>query len=321
MRLRTIFTPLIALALCLSAAARDPEIEVVVTPHVVTVGEPITVRVTITHETDCHVGDVSLGDLSELLQQVGTPEISPSEDQSDGSVLETWQTKLVAFDTGDIELPDVSAPWITSDGFSGEARASLGTLTVETVLPLGAIPSDPMSLHGPFMMDVEGPNWIWPTVIALAVLVAAWFLWRRLRRPKDVEVPDHPRRVRPAHELALEDLDAIEQSSLIEEGKLRIFFFSLTDIVRVYFEREFHIGAPEMTSHELLEALTAASFPADLCGQISKWIGACDLVKFASQQPRPDHCKNAIAMARKIVVDAHQHHLDQTQKQEEARAA
>jgi hypothetical protein len=151
------------------------------------------------------------------------------------------------------------------------------------------------------------PARLWPYLVGgLAVFLGALASWLWMRSRGRVERPAVP--ARPPLEEALAALDALERSSHVAEQRFRQFFYTLTDIVRVYFERECEIGAPEMTSEELLLALQERHFPPPLCEQMQRWIGACDLVKYASQRPRSEHCQTALTLARAIVTSAHHHH-------------
>jgi hypothetical protein len=300
--------PLLTVIVLIAAAAlaAPPQVSVEVEPRTCNIGDHIAVTVTVTSDPDQHIGEIHLGDLGENVAQVGGAETG-APDTARGTRRQVWRALVAPFVTGLVSLPEIKVPWTTSDGATGEARAPLGQLTVGSVIPQGITPPGPKKPHGPYELPVPRPRWpLYAVAGAIVAVVALTWLLRRMRR---APAPARPLPTRPPHEVALADLDALERSSLVAEGNFRTFFYTVTDIVRVYFEQEFRIGAPEMTSSELLAALQEASFPVPLCDQVRRWITACDLVKYASQRPRGEHCQTAITLARAIVTSAHQQHL------------
>lgn len=316
MRLAPRFLALASLAPC--GLAAPPQIEVRVEPREVTLGDPVQVEVTITGDPDVHVGEIRLGPLGENLGQPCPGEsLAPVRDGD--QVRRIWRTALQPFAPGQIALPTVSAVWTAADASTGEVTAELGQITVASVIPPGINPPGPKAPHGPYELPAPRPVWpYWAAAGALLALAGAWWLSRRRRAQPALA---HPVPARPPHELALADLDALERSSLIAEGQFRVFFYTLTDIVRAYFAREFGLGAPEMTSEELHQALATGDYPAALCDQVRRWTAVCDLVKYARQRPRPEHCQAALTLARAIVTAGHQHWLARRETPPQAEAA
>ena len=272
-------------------------------------GDPVEVAVTVTMDPGLHVSEPTLHRVLRDVVQRDAAVLTPRESTGDGAVRQTWRSVFVPFLTGHVDLPEIAVTWTSAEGATGEVRAPLGTLTVDSVLAMGITPSEPLPPHGPFSLPVPRPRWPYHVAaFATLALVVAWWAvrwWRRRGQPR----PARPRRVRPPHEVALERLDALAASGMAHEDDLRVFFYTMTDIVRVYFDREFEIDAPEMTSTELLESLREGEFPVTLCETVERWVRAGDLVKYAKQRPRVEHCERAVKMAKAIVVEAHQHRL------------
>lgn len=301
--------PLALMAAALAAAPVEHAIDV--QPRSCQVGDHIEINVTLITEPGVLLGQARLAETGEDLAVVGSDDMSPAEELSDGRTRRVWHTVLSPFTPGGHALPAVSVPWTVSEGGSGQIVIDLGSVTVASVLPEGLVFPGPKAPHGPFLMDEERPLWPWLTGLgaALALALAAWLWRRRGRGERPTAAPREP--VRPPHEVALEELRALEPLLGDLANSHRVLFYGLTDTVRVYFDREFGIGAPEMTSEELNAALADANFPAEICNQMRHWTAACDLVKYASQRPRSEHGQRAIALARAIVVASHQHLLAQ----------
>jgi hypothetical protein len=310
--LRSFIVTLLALAVAPLFGA-TPSISVELSDRKITVGDPIEITVTAIADEGVTLGEVTMGDLlNDIVQPEEFEPVSvdrESEDLTEGGQIVRWKTRLVPFITGNFHLPSVSVVWSTMDGASGELSTPLGEIDIESILRAGAVPLEPEPPRGPF--DLLEPRPVWPWLVGGGVLLAAllgYWAWRRFEVREQPTVV-RPKRRRPPHEVALEDLEALANSDVLRLGELRIFFYTLSGVVRVYFEEEFAIGAPEMTSSELLAALRGREFPLELLDQMQRWIHACDLVKYASQIPREEHCQRAVTLAKAIVSDAHQHFL------------
>jgi hypothetical protein len=289
----------------LTAGAWAATLRAEVTPRECTVGDWVTVVIEIDSEVGEHVGELRLGELGEDLHLAEHGRLVPSE-SADGAP--HWRAEIVPFAMGMLDLPPVSATVTGADSATSEVTTDLGQVLVEAVIPEGLEPPGPKAPHGPYTLPEPKP--MWPYLVLLGFVTACALVYRLVRRfGGEGEAPPRPAEVRPPHEMALADLDALESSSLVAEQRYRAFFYTLTDIVRVYFEQEFGLGAPEMTTEELLGALRRGEYPAALCEHVQRWVTACDLVKYASQRPAPEHCRTAVTLARAIVTSAHQHFL------------
>src|SRR5690606_29026371 len=68
------------------------------------------------------------------------------------------------------------------------------------------------------------------------------------------QVPKYDPRI-PADLEALEALQRLERENLWQVGKYKLYHSRLTDILRVFIHRRYHINALEMTSNEMIDEL------------------------------------------------------------------
>lgn len=175
------------------------------------------------------------------------------------------------------------------------------TITVTTVLPNDADVNAPLDIGPPVALAWRGlPAWVWAVVAAvlvgLGLLAGVW--WYRRRRTR-IEVPPPPR---PAHVLALEALQRLQQQDLITQKRIEEFYVQLSDILRRYVEWRFGLRAPEQTTEEFLAvALATGGLIATHRELLSDFLQHCDLVKFARYQPSPDDMQQAWESARVFV--------------------
>ncbi|MFC1632318.1 hypothetical protein ACFL2I_07165, partial [Candidatus Omnitrophota bacterium] len=119
-------------------------------------------------------------------------------------------------------------------------------------------------------------------LVVLAGIIYLIKYWQKRRRHKPRPEPPP----RPADEIALEALAQLKVSGLAAEGKIKEYYFQLSDIVRRYIENRFSIRAPEMTTEEFLFSLKeAASLSAGHKSLLKGFLDLCDIVKFAKYGP------------------------------------
>lgn len=130
---------------------------------------------------------------------------------------------------------------------------------------------------------------------ALAMAAAtALFLYVRKRKKQQAE------KQRPAHEIALEEIEKLERDGLIERGIVREHYFRLSDIFRTYIENRFHIPAVEQTTPELIpEIRKLDTIDVSVMSKAEAFLNYSDLVKFAKYTPGPEE----ISANRDKVVD------------------
>jgi hypothetical protein len=107
-----------------------------------------------------------------------------------------------------------------------------------------------------------------------------FFYWRKRKKAEDASPP------RPAHELALEELEALKQKNLIEKGQVRLHYFELSEIFRRYLERRFFFPAVESTTEEIIREFRKRSILNQQTRSIAQvFLKNTDRVKFAKYNP------------------------------------
>lgn len=148
-------------------------------------------------------------------------------------------------------------------------------------------PKPPMSISNPWF-------WFW-TILILAVLATAFYLWRRWRK-KNIVPPPIP--VVPPHIRALRQLE--QALALISEAKA--FSIRVSDTLRTYLEERFNFRAPERTTEEFLYELQNTNLlTVDQKQRLAEFLSACDLVKFAKYEPTEFELRNLHGSAVQLV--------------------
>lgn len=226
--------------------------------------------------------------------------VIPETGRENKKVYERWYL-LDIYLTGEYTIPPVEVNYTTRDG---EERVALGKeipIKVKSLLEGEGEPlEDIEDVEGPVSLPVSYAL-IAGTGISLGLFILAMvflFLWLRGRkRGKSIEVS-----LRPAHEIAYEQLENLRYEELRTDEEIERFYVTLSDIVRHYLENRFGLRAPEMTTEEFLVAVSGEETLVEehQC-LLEDFLEHCDLVKFARYGPEKSEMAGAYSAARRLV--------------------
>jgi hypothetical protein len=128
----------------------------------------------------------------------------------------------------------------------------------------------------------------------------AWMRWRR-RSFSPAQALEPPPPPRPAHQIALEKLQAIIEEQLVRQGRVKEYFDRISDTVREYLGNLYGFFALDCTSEELIVQLRERPTPGLDLDMLRRLLEDADLVKFARVQPGDEMCSRAINSALAIV--------------------
>lgn len=260
------------------------------------VGDPLALRLAVEHPAEFAVrwpDSLSLGPFEALALEVGPSEASAAGART-AAVLH-----VTAFELGELEIPSFTLE--LTDGGGGTATVS----TDPVVIGVTTVGLD----EGGDIRDVKGPraiarNWLllWPWFLLAAALAGFGYWWgRRRRRRPDGTDSRPPVPARPAHEIALEALDRLEASPLLERGEIKPYHIEVSRIIRAYLEGRYRIWALEMVTPDVISSLGHAGVDPGIRTAFERFLDACDLVKFAKRRPDDAACRNILADARALV--------------------
>jgi hypothetical protein len=280
-------------------SAQEPRIGTEVDTAVVSVGDRITLTVTVDHPASANVAWPDSLDLApfEVLGGRATPPVSHNGGSRSSLIL-----TLAAFELGDLEIPSFDVEVISASGEStllGTSR--FGVQVVSVGLDEGG---DIRDIKGPLGIPIS----LLPILlIVLAAGLAGIFaraLYKRLRRG-DPELRDTAPAApwRPPHEIALEALDRIQRSPLLENGEIKEYHIQISEVLRRYVEGRFQVPALEMTTLDILPGLEESGLGATTLDGFESFLMQCDMVKFAKHRPEPSAARSLLDLGRHLVED------------------
>jgi len=162
------------------------------------------------------------------------------------------------------------------------------TLGGEPDAEAAAISKSPASEELTDIIDIKPPvsygwnsRWIIFLLLALAailVAIAVLILWKKRRRSKTGEpsIPAEPEDVTA--------LSALSELAAVDNIQDRVFYFSLSSIIRGYLDGRFGLDTMEKTTEELLPVINNLQIEAGRRSALADLLRSADPVKFASVQ-------------------------------------
>lgn len=285
----------LVLPLNLAAQSIQPEITTDLDTAVITLGDRIHLSVTITHGEGSTVvwpDSLDLGPF-ELVDSRQLPTRTRDSVSTSAAVF-----SITAFELGDLELGSFEIPVVGSDTTTLATDGWL--VTVESV---GLDESGEIrSIKGP--LDIERNWWLLvPWLLVAVAIIGATVWWIRKRRSREADTATAPIvPARPPYEVALEALDELEQSGLLDRGEFKEFHIRVSDIIRRYLEGRYGIDALELVTDEVVEDMRVLGVDAEVVDTTRDFLAACDLVKFARHTPSPEASRERINTARSLVA-------------------
>lgn len=211
--------------------------------------------------------------------------------------IELQQTyTITSFDTGTISVPPLP--------FLFQRDSLLDTIyTNELLFTVHALPVDTTKaifdikppINEPFSIK-EILDKILISFIIILILAIAIYVYYRIKKNKPIiPIPQKPED--PPYVIALRELEKLKEKKLWQKQQYKQYYSELTDILRIYMEKQFSIPAMESVSSELIELLKNKNFAPELVKNMQSLFTTADFVKFAKAEPLPDendwHLKNA----------------------------
>lgn len=285
----------------LFADVSKPLIEVTaeVDRSVITIGDRIVYSLTITRHKDLKIEQPGPAANLGMFEIKDYNIHDPIEEN--GVITERYDYTISVFDTGKFVIPPFPVAFFASDTSRDYQiiQSEPIEITVESLLK--AEDTDIRDIKPPLSIPF---NYVRIALIGGAVLLllaAIVFGVYYYRKRKKGEPLFKKEIIRPAHEIAVEQLEALLAKSYPEEGRFKDLFTELSDILRHYLENRFFITAMEETTTEVLESIQEVELPDDAYEKLKEVLDLSDLVKFAKYQPTPTETERAVELTREFI--------------------
>lgn len=297
-----VIAALVGGAITAESSGQEPRVDLKVEPVEATVGDPLTASLEVVvppewsverPEPGAEVGPFSVTALS----------WEGPEEVEDGKRW-IWRGRLVAFETGELELPGLS---VRADGPEGEVllRTDGVEIRVRSVIPPDEEDPDLADLKGPATTPPDYGPLRQALVIVGLLLVAsavAWWLQRRYaHRLAAVPAPEDPFRRMPPHVWVYRELQQLLERRLAEEGQVDLFFSELARILKMYLGGRYRLALLERTTTEVPPLLRQVGVTREAVQATRELLERSDRVKFASYRPAAEACRAGVEEVYRIV--------------------
>ncbi len=262
----------------------------------ITIGDVIAYTVTVTHAPNVRVK------LPQLAENLGQFEIRDyhvfDPEKQNGVIVNRVRYKISTFEVGKFQIPPIAVQYsIPPDTVWHTLKSEAIKIEVESLAPSaeGDIKDIKPPVELPFDWKPLVRDGLAGLLILLLLGLGVYFWWRKKSGkpllPQKAEPP------RPPHEIALEALETLSKSGLLEKNQVKAYYSEISDIIRRYVAGRFGIDALDLTSTELLDELRQVALDDSVFEKISDLTDLADLVKFAKYRPTDEENARVLALA------------------------
>lgn len=262
-----------------------------------TVGDPILLTLSVTHPENYQVIPAELetawGDFQ-------TQSISPTSSASnpEGGITTSQVIDARLFTPGTFSTPPMKVSLSDPGGNLVEVVAPPVDVTINSVLVEGDNNLRDIKPQADLPYRNLLPWIILGSVLFFLICVSVVWWWRRRMKlalaPIDNRLP---------HEIALDELARIAKMDLPRFQRFKEHYTMVSDTVRVYMERTYHIPVLERTTSEIRVSFKQAEVPKEISGRFVNLLDDCDLVKFSKFRPDESSAYQILTAARQIIED------------------
>jgi len=221
---------------------------------------------------------------------------------------------ITAFDSGSYAFPAIPVFDIDSQivAQTNPLFFEVTTIAVDTtaaIKDIKGIAKIPVTFHELWLYIKKYSLFMLVGLLVIGLIVyLVWRYIKKKRAQKPLPVVKPKPKIKP-HITALKELEKLRQKKLWEQGKTKDYYTELTDIVRIYIDGQWNIGAMEMVTTEIMEALKNTEIHNEILKRLEQAFSIADLVKFAKYSPLPtDHdlsfknCKEFVERTAEVMI-------------------
>lgn len=149
-------------------------------------------------------------------------------------------------------------------------------------------------------------------VVALVIWLAYMLGIKRIDRI--TVVPPKPKL--PPHIVAIKALEELKNRKLWQNNKHKLYYSSITSILKVYIEDRWALSVLDKTSNEVIAELRDVDMPRDSRSDLIAILQSADLVKFAKVIPDAEECEATFTRAYYFVENTKQKENHNKEKRE-----
>ncbi|MGZ3918840.1 MAG: hypothetical protein ACXVC7_01035 [Bacteroidia bacterium] len=283
--------PLLLFFITVHFHAQEVKVNAVLDSSKIRIGEQVKLDLYVTYngnQKNLKIEWPKIGDtLTGKVEVVSVSTIDTTiPDKNDPSIIQNHQQIYVsAYDSGYFAIPGFKFT------LNNDTNQVLFTQTL--MLEVHTVPTDTSLAKTKDIKTVlnEPFNWKWYInyiylaigIILFTVVVILITRYFTRRQQQKVIEPAKPKI--PAHITALVALEKIKQEQVWKEGRVKEYYSSISDAVRLYIEERYNVFALESTTDEIMTAFRSQVIDTESKNKLQQLLQLSDLVKFAKMEP------------------------------------
>lgn len=275
------------------------EVQASVDRSVITIGDRITYSLRISHADSLHIQQpgpgANLGGFEIKDYHIADPV------HRNGRTIQKFEYTIAVFDTGHYRIPPFPVAYSIGDSTKNFKIIKSEPISITVKSVLTGEDDKLADVKPPLLIPFNYRFWILVGAAAALLLLAGFFGYRMYRKRRKGEPLFRKEIIRPAHEIAYEELERLTRSDWIKQKKYKAFYSELTDILRRYLENRFFISAMEATTAELMGALQELSLSEENLHLVKTVCDTSDLVKFARYVPSAEETDEMVRRLRQFI--------------------
>ncbi len=253
-----------------------------------TIGDPFELTLTLTYPQDAHISQPSADSLEPFVildQQHKTV-------QEEGVVTSTYEMRLAAFNTGELQFPALKFHHTHEDTVD-TLMSNTVPIEITSVMPAG------MEDINDIKEAIKFPNFLPLYIMGIIILcvVIGIFAYRFVKRLKGAATQTKP--LPPPWIEAIAAIDSLPVKEWLSRRLFKKYYYALSEILKRYIERRFEFNAVEQTSTEIIEHLRLHKIP--IREDFGRFFDRADLVKYAKYTPPQDELHTAAETVKTLV--------------------
>jgi len=289
---------------CLSyrAGAQNIQAEAKLQQYTIRIGDQTKLFLSVHQPAKEHVNFPKLTDtITGKIQIVSINKPDTAYDQNDHSAFTVTQSyTITCFDAGTYTIPAFSIGTTGSVVKTNELTLQVETVKVDTTKAIYDI-KQPITVRYTFL-DWLKDNWYWIVVPVIVIGLIIGLIWYLRKRPKTKPVVQVRKPAIAPHITALNQLKALRDKKLWQQGEAKQYYIELSDIVREYLEKRYVIKTHEKTTDEIFDGLKRMDISDANRGKLRQILVLSDLVKFAKEKPLPNENEESLEIALEFIV-------------------
>lgn len=297
--LKTILCFFLIISFYTASISQEIEARLTADTNHLLIGEPVRLNLTVKSPNDYKINFPLFADTLGNFEIVELYEIDTIHSES-GYYQLSKNIDITSFDEGTFIVPGIILTYeISSESdlrLIETESISLSYYTVEVDTSGTDIKDIKPPIEIPLSLEDLLPYFA--TILGVfAVYYAIIIIFGKKRTKQLNQIPKYDPKI-PADLEALEALQRLEKENLWQTGHYKLYYSKLTDIIRIYVHRRYHLNAFEMTSGELIEELGRYESNQIALVDMNDILSISDLAKFAKYEPEQE--ENIASMKKAV---------------------